>query len=217
MKCSSRLEPEHSSDVQNAYRVWKSPLNPAFLHPRGPTVLFPPRSRAPFSRSTFRRFAYAVKRLETQRQSLTFEFCTDSRSVFLGSLPTSSSAQCLRSEVWTSLVSIFFDLPCKGGTAVHFCDILQLISRGFWKGSRSESRSLFQDTWAHHHCRIGNCIFSVFATEIPLKSNFEKTLHVSWLFTQNRYMNKLLLSRSQALVSNLVMPQVHFILSVWCL
>lgn len=132
MKYSSCLEREHCSHVRNAYHVGKSLLNPAFLQPRKRAALFPPGSRAASSLSSFARFAYAVKRSDTQRQRLTFEFRADGRGMFAASLPTSSSAQRLKGEIWTSPVSVFIGLPCKGGAAVHICDILKLISRGSW-------------------------------------------------------------------------------------
>lgn len=134
MKCSPRPERQHRPDVRNAYHVGERLLNPAFLRPRGRAALFPPGSRAPSSLSS--PFAYAVKRSDTQRRRLTFEFRAGGRGEFAASLPTSSPAQRPRGESWTSLVSVFIGLPCKGGVAVHSCDILKLISRGSWKDSR---------------------------------------------------------------------------------
>lgn len=129
-------EREHRSRGRNAYHVGKSLLNPASLQPRGRAALPPPGSRAPSSLSTLAPFAYAVKRSDAQRQRLTFECRADGRGVLAASLPTSSSAQRLRGETWTSPVSVFIGLPCEGGAAVHIRDILRLFSRGSWRDSR---------------------------------------------------------------------------------
>lgn len=190
MKCSSRLEREHRSHVRNAYHVGKSLLNPAFLRPRGRAALFPPGSRAPSSLSS--RFAYAVKRSDTQRQRLTFEFRADGRGVFAASLPTSSSAQRLRGETRTSPVSVFIGLPHKGGTAVHICDILKLISWGPGKESWISLRHTV--LIRERHCWRGNGIVSDTVRHWkPLKSNSVRILHVSWLFSLNWSMKKTLI------------------------
>lgn len=130
MKCSSRLEREHCSDVRTAYHVgkvclilrpssrWDARLH--VLQGAGLLLLAP--------------FAYAVKRSDTRRRRLTFEFRAD--GVFAAPLPTPSSARRQRGDMWTSLLSVFIGLPGKGGAAVHICDILKLISGGPWKDSR---------------------------------------------------------------------------------
>lgn len=101
---------------------WKSPLNPAFLHSWGPAALFPP--------SCFFTLNPAMICIRGQevRDSLTesdiWILCSQSQRVCTFP-PNFSAAQRLRGEIWTNSVSISADSSCKGGTKVHFCDVLQ--------------------------------------------------------------------------------------------
>lgn len=112
---------------------WKSPLNPAFLRSQGPTALFPPSFF--FTLSLYMICIHGQEVRDSATESDIWILCSHSQRVCT-SPPNFSSAQHLRGEIWTNSVSISVDSPCKGGTKVHFCDVLKLISPGVWKDSR---------------------------------------------------------------------------------
>lgn len=114
---------------------WKSPLNPAFLRSQGPTA-FPPSSF--FALSPHRICIRGQEVRDSATESDIWILCSHSQRVCTFP-PNFSSAQRLRGEIWTNSVSISVDSPCKGGTKVHFCDVLKLSSpvwERVWKNSR---------------------------------------------------------------------------------
>lgn len=117
-----RLEPEYFSNVRNAYHVEKAHLILRFSTPGDPQLYF---LRAVFF--TLNPAMICIRGQEVRdsaTESGIWILCSQSQRVCTFP-PNFSAAQRLRGEIWTNSVSISTDSSCKGGTKVHFCDVLQ--------------------------------------------------------------------------------------------